>query len=181
MMTVYLLLIVMAVQMLAVACYMLRLIFTMRGRKYTASMISLLEMTAYIYSVDLVLSRIDYFWGILAYAAGYAAGILLGSWIESKIALGYVLLKVVLEERLDKINALLSHYSSNVAIWNGTGMRGDKQVLSAVIRRKHVPVVQQSLFQLAPQAFISILEVRSHGQYRNKHHISGRRPGMKIP
>jgi uncharacterized protein YebE (UPF0316 family) len=53
------------------------------------------EIVVYVLGLNLVLQYLDHTLSLVVYAIGYGLGILVGSWIEEKIALDYVTLKVI--------------------------------------------------------------------------------------
>src|SRR5690625_3863475 len=73
----------------------MRMILTMKGRRYTAALVSMVEVVIYIIGLGLVLENINEIQNIIAYALGYGIGVIIGMKIEEKLALGYITVNVV--------------------------------------------------------------------------------------
>lgn len=83
------------IQIVYVSAYTLRMILTLKGQKYIAALISMGEIVIYVLGLNLVLKYLTQPSALIVYAVGYGLGVLLGAWIEEKIALGYVTVKVI--------------------------------------------------------------------------------------
>lgn len=72
-----------------------RMILVVRGKRYPAAAIGLVEASIYITALGRVMRNIDDPLKVLAYGLGFASGTLLGSWVEERLALGHVTLEVI--------------------------------------------------------------------------------------
>src|SRR5699024_12236488 len=68
----------------------IRMILTLKGQLYIAAFVSLFEVFVYIIVLSLVLENLDGIQNVLAYALGFALGVIIGSMIEDRLALGYI-------------------------------------------------------------------------------------------
>ena len=114
-------LIILAVQVTYVSMYTIRMIFTLKGRYYWASLISMVEVFIYMSGLTLVLSRLDNHWNLLAYCLGYGLGILTGSLIEEKMALGYVSVQIITSRENAWAAEKLREHGFGVTTWLAEG------------------------------------------------------------
>ena len=63
--------IILAVNIVYVSFLTMRMIFTLKGRRYTAAFLSMFEIVTYIYGLGIVLERLDQIENVIAYAIGY--------------------------------------------------------------------------------------------------------------
>ncbi len=72
----------------------LRLLFVMRGRKFLAGGIGVVQATVFILAVSAVLSGpLDPF-TVAGYSLGFGAGVVIGMLAEQRLALGHAMLRV---------------------------------------------------------------------------------------
>src|SRR5699024_2633154 len=88
-------LIIFLVNVVYVSSSTIRMILTMKGRPYIAALVSTIEVILYVIGLSLVLDNLDGIQNIAAYAGGYALGIIVGSHLEDRLALGYITINVV--------------------------------------------------------------------------------------
>ncbi|GEN36813.1 DUF2179 domain-containing protein [Aneurinibacillus danicus] len=141
------------VQILYVALNSLRVVFMIKGRKYIAAILSGFEIFVYISGLAIVLKYMDTFLGIFIYCITYAVGILVGIYIEQKIALGYITLQIVSEKGREMTEALRKK-GYGVTEWHGLGASGPRFIYFILARRKEYEDVTSAIQQIDPAAFI---------------------------
>ncbi len=63
-----------------------RLIMIGRGRRKIAPLLGFVEVTIWVVAISQVITNLDNIFNILGYSGGFAAGTLVGMWIEDKLA-----------------------------------------------------------------------------------------------
>lgn len=76
----------------------LRIIFTARGRRYLAPLLGFVEVFIWIVIVSQITRGADNLAAYLAYAAGFAAGNYVGIWIDNRLAIGNLILRMILPD-----------------------------------------------------------------------------------
>lgn len=158
--TIQLFLIITSIQIVFVACSTFRVILMIKGHKYFAAWISMIETIIYIVGLDLVLRYTDQILGVVAYAFGYAIGLLLGSWIEEKVALGFIILHVQTGDAAAQVDSQLRQQGYGVTAWVGAGQSGPDMVIEVLARRKQQKALQSLISRLDPSASITVLGVQ---------------------
>src|SRR5699024_12534493 len=103
----------------------IRMILTMKGRPYIAALVSTIEVILYVIGLSLVLDNLDGIQNIAAYAGGYALGIIVGSHLEDRLALGYITFNVVSSNRELNFTSKLRAEGCGVTSVPSYGMDGD--------------------------------------------------------
>jgi len=142
------------IQIVYVSAFTLRMILTLKGQKYIAALISTAEVTIYVLGLNMVLSHLDQVASLAAYAIGYALGVLVGSWIEQKLALGYVTLKVITNNPEPRLAAVLREAGYGVTSWLGSGRDGDRLVMEILTKRKNQKQLYDRIIELDAKAFV---------------------------
>ncbi|HOP70287.1 MAG TPA: DUF2179 domain-containing protein [Bacillota bacterium] len=139
-----------------------RMILVVRGKRYPAAAIGLVEASIYITALGRVMRNIDDPLKVLAYGLGFALGTLLGSWVEERLALGHVTLEVIPpEENAEELLRAVRTAGYGVTVLTGHGLKGPKQVLLVSTDRKSLPRLAAIIEEFAPDSFMTVLETRA--------------------
>src|SRR5699024_9793613 len=92
---VIMVIIIVLINIVYVSFSTIRIILTLKGRRYLAAFVSIFEVFVYILGLSIVLDNLDGIQNVLAYAFGFAIGVITGSMIEERLALGYITVNVV--------------------------------------------------------------------------------------
>ncbi|WP_274365860.1 DUF2179 domain-containing protein [Paenibacillus thermotolerans] len=154
------------IQIVYVSCFTLRMILTLKGRKYFAAAISILEITIYVVGLNMVLKYLNQPVSLAVYALGYGLGVLVGAWIEEKLALGYVTLKVIVNDVASNIAYHLRSHGYGVTSWVGSGRDGDRLILDVLAQRKNEQKLYNFILSIEPKAFVTTVEPKKlHGGF----------------
>lgn len=160
------LLFIFLIQIVYVSAYTLRMILTLKGQKYIAALISMGEIVIYVLGLNLVLRYLTQPSALIVYAVGYGLGVLLGAWIEEKIALGYVTVKVICNQMGGNVANALRDRGYGVTAWVGSGRDGDRLVMEILAKRKNQKLLYQTILELDPKAFVITVEPKQfHGGF----------------
>lgn len=132
----------------------MRMILTLKGRRYLAAFVSMFEVVIYILGLGLVLDNLNQIQNLIAYAVGFAIGIIVGSIIEEKLALGYITVNVVSTNPDLKFTRKLRDKGYGVTSWSSYGMEGDRLSMQILTPRKYELKLYESIKEIDPKAFI---------------------------
>jgi len=116
------------IQIVYVAMNSLRMVLMIKGWKLAASLISMIEICIYILGLTMVLNQMDTPLGVIIYSASYGIGILIGVYLEEKIAIGYIALQIVTQN--GDMPQILRGHKFGVTAWTGVGANGFRTVLA---------------------------------------------------
>ncbi|RWZ57968.1 DUF2179 domain-containing protein [Halobacillus fulvus] len=158
--------IILAVNVVYVSFFTLRMIFTLKGQRYFAAFISMFEIVVYIYGLGLVLDRLDQWENVVAYAAGYGLGVIVGMKIEEKLALGYITVNVISSDPDIEFTKRLREKGYGVTSWYAYGMEGDRLAMQILTPRKYELLLYKTIRDIDPKAFIVAYEPKQiHGGF----------------
>jgi uncharacterized protein YebE (UPF0316 family) len=138
----------------------LRLLFVMRGRKLLAGLIGATQAGIFILAVSTVLSGPLNVFTVLGYAFGFGTGVILGMWIEERLALGYGMFRIYSPARGAAIAASLRDAGHAATEFMAHGKSGTVSVVNTIVARKDIPAVQALVDAVDPTAFMTVDEVR---------------------
>lgn len=143
-----------------------RLLMLTRGYSLPAAVIGFFEVCIFVLALGTVISGgLTDPLKIAAYAGGFATGNIVGSFIEDKMAFGYVVIHVF-PERLccSELITRLRERNYGVTRIAGEGRSGPRDMLVVTAKRKDLPYIIKLMDQIAPETFFSISDIRSiHG------------------
>lgn len=149
---------ILAINIVYVSFSTIRMILTLKGRRYLAALVSMFEVIVYILGLNLVLDNLDAVQNILAYAVGFGIGVIVGTKIEEKLALGYVTVNVVSSNPDLEFTKRLRAKGYGVTSWHSYGMDGDRLSVQVLSPRKYERNLYKAIKEIDPKAFIITYE-----------------------
>ncbi len=142
----------------------LRFIFIARGYRWLAPVVGFFEVTIWLVAIREVLVNLRNFVCILAYGLGFATGNLMGMWLEEKLSIGMVLVRLVLRNENKELAHFLREHNYGYTIMEGEGTRERVKILFTIIKRKNLEEVLNAVTEYVPNAFYTIESIRSARQ-----------------
>lgn len=139
----------------------LRIGMLVRGRRGTAAVLSFFESLIWLIAAAGVLSSLSHPIQFVAYAGGYAAGTLLGATIESWLAVGKLVMRIIAPVSAPDLQGPLREAGYYVTAVNASGRDGEVKLLFSVIPRKKAKKVLSLIESVYPKAFVTMEEVTS--------------------
>ena len=144
-----------------VSLYMMRFMMVMRGRKLYAWIFAFCQSIIYISVIGSVIKNISEPLIIIGYAAGLATGIVVGMWIENRLALGYTHLRIVSSGLGADLAAKLRDDGYATTEISGRGQSGMVSILRLNVYRRKARKVIGKVIEIDPDAFVTAENVRS--------------------
>ena len=159
MLNVGMLLLIFGLQVAYVSMLSVRMILMIKGFRYWAALISAFEIGFYFIGFKIVLDSLDNPLNLIVYCASYGIGILVGTRIEERLALGYVTVQVVVSgQSYSPLVSTLREKGYGVTGWTVEGLEGPRWLLWIVTKRKNQNALYRDILSIAPQAFIVSFE-----------------------
>jgi uncharacterized protein YebE (UPF0316 family) len=155
-------LLIVVMQLVIVPLTTLRTVFVVKGRVQQASMLGGLEALIYVISLSLIFSDLTNYLNMIAYAVGYAGGVLLGGKLEEKLAIGYRTVNVSLLNKNEELIHQLRAEGFGVTMFEGEGRDEEKRYqLEILVKRNREKELMEILDQEEPRAFVIAYEPTS--------------------
>jgi len=138
----------------------LRVVMMLRGRKAATWILGFLETVIFVVALGSVITGLDNVLNIIGYSAGFATGNTLGMWVEDRLAIGYINLRVVSRKRGTAVVELLRAEGFGVTEIPARGKDGTVSLLNLSVRRKELDEVQRLVESVDDTAFITSEETR---------------------
>lgn len=138
----------------------LRMLTVVRGRPLMAWIIGFLQAGLFISVVAGIIANLANPLNLIAFAAGFATGNVIGITLESRLVPGHSLLRIVSVRFGDQIAETLRKAGKGVTEVAGQGRQGVVGYLYCFIPRKEVLSTRDQITAIDPQAFITVENVR---------------------
>jgi len=139
----------------------LRMLLTMRGQRVVVPFIGFFEALIWVLAIGTAIQNLQSPWHVLGYAGGFAAGTVVGIWVEEKLAMGLATIRVISRAEGQEIATALREEGFGVTEFDGYGRQGKVELLMTLVRRRQIGRVLTIAEALDDDAFISVDEPRT--------------------
>lgn len=160
-----------------------RTMLLLSGNRWLVPILGFCEVIIWVLAVGGVLRYLTNPIAIIAYGAGFATGVYVGMLIENRLAIGYRVVRVINTRRDVNISSALRERGYRITTLEGAGRDGPVEIAMSILRRRHVPALQDILRALAPDAFVTIERVErpSGGAWSARPRLAPIRPMAQPP
>lgn len=129
-----------AAKIVEISIQSVKTVCIVRGEKMYAAALGFIECLIWGLVVSSVITQLSSsIFMLLAYCIGYAAGLLLGSIIESELALGTSSVQLIVDsDHITKVEQYLKEHNNGFTVLNGHGSKEAMFVVIVVLPRKAV-------------------------------------------
>ena len=133
----------------------MRALLVSKNKPIYAALIGLVESAIWIVAISQVIKDIDDPVLIGAYAAGFAAGTILGTYIERIVGVGNIVVRVFTPSNSPSVAETLRDNGHGVTVIDGEGKDGPVKIYLCVIPRRKLKSVLQMIEEINPNAYIT--------------------------
>jgi len=138
----------------------IRTIMIMRGMRKWAALIGFVEVSIWVVAISRVIGHLDNVWSVFGYSGGFAAGTLLGMWIEDKLALGYVDVHIISTSKGAEIVQKIREAGYGATQLQAEGQSGLVTLIGVVAPRKQVADIMALVNEIDETSFVTVDETR---------------------
>ncbi len=155
----------------------MRVILVSKGIKYVAPLIGFFEVIIWLLAIGQVMKNMSNFMCYVAYGGGFATGTFVGIYLEEKLSIGLVILRIIIHRDATNFIEYLKSENYGVTILDGAGAKGTVKVIFTVVERQQSKKIIQIIHRINPHAFYSIEDVKyaNEGVFKNKKMAQNRR------
>ncbi|MBT2730967.1 DUF2179 domain-containing protein [Bacillus sp. ISL-75] len=153
-------LMILLLQLIYVPIYTLRTIFLVKNITVLASILGIAEMLIYVFGLSLVFGGDQSFVSMVVYAVGFGLGIILGTKLEQKIAIGYINVTVNTQEKNSNLIDTLRQNGFGVTLYTGEGRDSERYRMEILTKRNRENELIATVEMFEPSAFIISYEPR---------------------
>lgn len=147
----------------------LRIVMVSKGFKLRAVILSFVEILIWAVVIAQLLQNLDHWVNYVAFAGGFATGTFVGMYIEDKLRMGTILVRVITREKSTQIMDALKLAGMGITAIQGKGGFNDVTIIFSVLKRKRWDEMVRIIKENDPEAFYSAEDVKyasSTSQYQ---------------
>jgi uncharacterized protein YebE (UPF0316 family) len=137
-----------------------RLIFVARGLRWYAAMLAFFEVLIWLTAIGQIMKNLTNPACYLAYSGGYAMGTFAGMWLENRLSLGKVIVRVITDSDATGLVHHLRGRNCPTTSSNAEVESRPAKIIFSVVRRQDLAAVIAQIQRLTPTAFYSVEDVR---------------------
>lgn len=138
----------------------MRVIFVMSGKRRIAPLLGFFESLVWLLAIRQIFQNVDNALTYIAYAGGFATGTFVGMYIEEKLAIGRVVVRVITKTTSEQLAAFLKQRNYRFANLDAEGNEGPVNVLFTVVKRDNLTELLEAIKLHNPQAFYTVESVK---------------------
>lgn len=147
-----------------------RTILLTKNKAKIAALIGFIEVIIYIKVLGNVVSTLDNYYYLIAYATGFSLGNYLGSKLEKYLAFGDSQIRLIIKAEDCFIIDELRDFGYGVTTFEGNGKTGPKIMILIAAKRKDIPKIEEFIKNKEVDAFLTVNDLAhySGGTIQNK-------------
>jgi len=138
----------------------LRLIYAAKGMKYLAPVVGFFESLLWLTAISQIMQHLDNIYCYIAFASGFAVGNFFGIYLEQKISIGIVLVRIIIKEYDLRLGDKLKAAGYGYTLMDAVGREGSVKILFSTIHRKKLKKYIKTVYGVRPNAFYTVEDIR---------------------
>lgn len=154
-----------ALSLIQVSIGTLRTIMITRAKRSWAALFGFIEVSLWLIGLSQVIGHLDTAWNVIGYSGGYVAGTIVGMWLESHLAPGYVNVDIVSPHKGPEIAQKVRQAGFGATQLPAQGRSGPVQLVGVVVSRRQMAQLLRLVNEVDSASFVTIKEARQviHG------------------
>jgi len=138
----------------------LRLIYASKGYRYIAPVVGFFESFIWLTAISQIMKHLDNIYCYFAFAGGFAMGNFLGIYLEQKISIGVVMVRMIFQNYVNQIGENLRAAGFGYTLFDGEGKEGSVRLLFSTINRRDLKNFITIVQEISPNTFYTVEDVR---------------------
>ena len=139
----------------------LRIIFVSRSLRKLAAIVGFFESLIWLVAISQIIQNLENWVSFIAFAGGFSMGNYVGIYIESKLAMGMICMRIITSKDATELTNVLRENQYGATTVTATGRSGEVRLILTIIKRRDVDKVHDIVKQYNPNAFVSVEDIRS--------------------
>ena len=138
----------------------IRIISIGRGYKFIAPLLGFLEVLIWLLAIRQIMQNLTNIFYYIVYSGGFAAGTFVGMYIEEKLAIGILSIRIITRKDASELINFLRSANYGVTSIDAQGATGQVHVIYSIVKRSDVQDIVEIINRFNPRAFYLIEDVR---------------------
>lgn len=139
----------------------IRILMLMKGRKLWAAISGFGEVLVFTTALKYVFDSLNDWVGLTFYALGFSIGNIAGIWVEEKLALGILIVRVITRRNAPDFADYLRQNGIGATLFPCQGREQCYYLITIVCERKKLGMLEQLIFDWDGKAIVTISDTRT--------------------
>lgn len=149
----------------------LRVMYISKNFRVLATAIGFVEVMIWLLAIKQIMQNLDNIFCYFAYAGGFATGTFFGMYLEERLSVGKVLIRVITRREGDQLVEALKSTDYNFTDIDAQGAKGPVKVIFGVIERNDLGKIVEMVKAYNSKAVYSIEDIRFVSSVSKDHPI----------
>lgn len=132
----------------------------LHSKKLLSTVLGFFEALIWLLAISQIFQNLSSWPTYIAYAGGFASGILVGMLIEEKLAIGRVVVRVITRQPAEELIKYFEKNSYRYSSVDAISDEGEVNILFTVIKREDLKSTVQEIKRFNPKAFYTVEGVK---------------------
>ncbi len=147
-------------RILDVSINTIRIIYMLHSKKLLSTILGFFESLIWLLAISQIFQNLSSWPTYLAYAGGFASGILVGMLIEEKLAIGRVVVRVITRQPAQELIQYFEKNGYRYSSVDALSDEGEVNILFTVIKRENLKPTIQEIKRFNPKSFYTVEGVK---------------------
>ena len=139
----------------------IRIMFVSRGNKLLAPCLGFFEVFIWLLAIGQIMQNLNNVFCYIAYAGGFATGNFIGIYIEEKMAVGKLVIRIITRRGdSSELIAALRRKGFGATVVDAEGKTGHVNIIFSIINRSDLEQIIAIIQKYNPKAFYSIEDTK---------------------
>lgn len=138
----------------------IRIILATKGLTLPAFIFGFFESFVWLLAIGQIMTKIDTLFYYFVFAAGFASGNVCGIFIEKKLSIGFVVIRVIFQKNSDISINKLKELGFRITQVDALGMEQPVKMIFSTLKRNQIKLFIETLTDNNPTAFYTIEDVK---------------------
>ena len=152
---IYWSLIIFVARIVDVSLGTIRVNMIIRRKKFLAAIIGFFEVGIFISIIVRIIQQVNSIYGIIAYAAGFAVGTVIGIIISEKLSRDLISTNIISKNHSDEIKEILKEEGYGITCYSGKGINGEVEIINVVCSQLNAKRMDKLVHNADPGAFMA--------------------------
>ena len=153
-------LLIFVARVLDVSLGTLRVIFISKGMKLFAPLLGFFEILIWLLAIGQIFHNLSNVACYVAYAGGFAMGTFVGIYIENKLSIGMVIIRIITRKDASELIEFLKSADYGITSTDAEGVTGKVKIIYSIIKRHDLQNIVEFIKKFNPHAFYTIEDVK---------------------
>jgi uncharacterized protein YebE (UPF0316 family) len=153
-------LLIFVARVLDVSLGTLRVVFISKGMKLFAPLLGFFEILIWLLAIGQIFHNLSNVACYVAYAGGFAMGTFVGIYIENKLSIGTVIIRIITRKEASELIEFLKSADYGITSTDAQGATGGVKIIYSIIKRQDLKNVVEIIKKFNPHAFYTVEDVK---------------------